>query len=349
MTTPSDRVPWSLRLAASIAWRALVVALAVAVLAAVLARLRVIVVPVAVALLLATFLVPPARWLRARGWPRALAALAVVFAALSLVGVAALALVPPIASDVGQLDVSVEGGVDQATDWLSETRFGLSDAQVERWKDRAADELRSQSGAIVGGLFGGAYLALELVAGLVLAIVVLFFFVKDGDELWRWAVSLFPGRAREQVDAVGAIAWETAGGYIRGVSVVALADAVFIGLALWLIGVPFVLPLAALTFVGGFFPIVGAFAAGFAAAMVALVAEGWLAALLVVGAAFLVQQLEGNLLQPFIVGSAVKLHPLAILLAITAGAIVWGVAGAFLAVPLVAVTARAAARLAEPG
>ncbi len=199
----------------------------------------------------------------------------------------------------------------------------------------------------LAGIFGGAVVALELLAGLLLAIVILFFLVKDGERMWRWAVGLFPPTVRADVDAIGARAWETAGGYIRGVTIVALVDAVFIGLALWLIGVPLVVPLAALTFIGGFFPIVGAFVAGFVAAMVALVSEGWLAAVLVVGASVLVQQLEGNLLQPFIVGSAVRLHPLAILLAITAGGVLWGVAGAFLAVPLVAVTARAAAVLAE--
>ena len=126
----------------------------------------------------------------------------------------------------------------------------------------------------------------------------------------------------------------------------ALVDAVFIGVAIWLIGVPLVLPLATLTFIGGFFPIIGAFVAGFAAAMVALVFEGWLAALLVVGATVLVQQLEGNVLQPVIVGAAVRLHPLAIIFAVTAGGILWGIAGAFLAVPLVAVVTRAAAYLA---
>jgi putative heme transporter len=347
MTTESERVPYALRLAAAISWRALVVAVAVALLAYVLARLRVIVVPVAVAILFATFLVSPAAWLRRHGVPNALAALLVLVVSVLLLAAAAAALVPAVAADLDEVDASVQGGVDEAVAWLSDGPLGLSDARLERWQDRAVDELRSQSERIAGGVFGGAFLAIELLAGLVLAIVSLFFIVKDGERMWRFTVGLFPPRARDDVDAIGRRAWETAGGYIRGIAIVALADAILIGLALWLIGVPFVIPLAALTFVGGFFPIVGAFVAGFAAAMVALVAVGFLAALLVVGAALLVQQLEGNLLQPVVVGGAVELHPLAILLAVTAGGVAWGVAGAFLAVPLLAVSVRAASHLAE--
>ena len=346
MSSDAERVPRSLRFAAAIAWRLLVVAAAITVLALVLARLRVIVVPVAVAILLSTVLVPPARWLRARGLPAALAALAVLLAGLLLVGAAATGLVAVIAGDIDELDVSVQAGIDKATEWLSGGLVEVSEVRLERWKDQAADQLRSQSDAIVGGIFGGAYVALELVAGLVLAVVTLFFFVKDGERLWLWLVRLFPAHARSDVQTIGERAWETAGGYIRGVTIVALVDAVFIGVALWLIGVPFVVPLAALVFVGGFFPIVGAFVAGFVAAMVALVSEGFVAALLVVGATVLVQQLEGNILQPFIVGNAVRLHPLAVLLAVTAGAVLWGVGGAFFAVPLVAVVAGAMAHLA---
>ncbi len=347
MSSETERVPRSLRLAAAIAWRVLVVAAAVALLAVVLARLRVIVVPVAVAILFATFLVPPARWLRARGIPAAIAALAVLLGGLLLVGAVGTGIAAVVADDVDQVDVSVQAGIDRATEWVSGGPLDVSDERLERWKDQAAEQVRSRSETIVGGLFGGAYLALEVLAGLVLGVVTLFFFLKDGDRLWAWLVRLFPAHARPDVQTIGERAWETAGGYIRGVTIIALVDAVFIGLALWLIGVPFVLPLAALVFVGGFFPIIGAFVAGFAAAMVALVSEGFISALLVVGATMLVQQLEGNILQPFIVGSAVRLHPLAVLLAITAGAILWGVAGAFLAVPLVAVVAAAAGHLAS--
>ncbi|HWH05585.1 MAG TPA: AI-2E family transporter, partial [Gaiellaceae bacterium] len=162
-----------------------------------------------------------------------------------------------------------------------------------------------------------------------------------------WATRLFPPAARVHVDRIGHLAWGTLGGYLRGVMIVAAFDALLIGIALWLLGVPLVLPLALLTFVGGFFPIVGAFTAGFAAVMVALVANGLTTALLVFGAVLLVQQLEGNVLQPLVVGSATNVHPLAVLLAVATGGVLWGIAGAFLAVPLAAVVNQAATYLAS--
>ncbi|MBD0330008.1 MAG: AI-2E family transporter [Thermoleophilia bacterium] len=346
MTAPAkDEVPRSLRIAAAIAWRALVVAVALAVLALLAARLRTVVLPVLLAAFLATVFYPPARWLRQHGWPRGLAALAVVAGALAVLAAAIALVVPRAAEDFGALDVSVEGGVERVTDWLVEGPFGLSERRVSQWRESAFDEARSQAGRVAGGVFGGAYLVLELVAALLLTIVVLFFYVKDGDRIWSWVVGLFPERIRDRVGGVGDIAWDTLRGYLRGVTLVALFDAIFIGVALLLIGVPLVVPLALLTFVGGFFPIVGAVVAGFAAVMVALVSEGFVAALLVLAAVVAVQQIESNVLQPFVVGRAVALHPLAILLAVATGAIVWGVVGAFLAVPLAAVAAKGAAYL----
>jgi putative heme transporter len=182
-------------------------------------------------------------------------------------------------------------------------------------------------------------LALELLVGTLLALFLLFFFLKDGDRIWAWLVGLFPRRARADVDAIGHRNWAVLGGYLRGVAIVALVDAVLIGAALAALGIPFVLPLALLTFLGGFFPIIGANLAGFAAVMVALVSDGLLAALIVAAVVLVVQQLEGHLLQPLIVGRSVKLHPIAILLALTAGGVLWGIPGAFCAVPLTAVAA----------
>ncbi len=342
---PETAVPDQLRLAAAIAWRFLVVAVAVAVVAVALAKLRVVVLPVVLALFLAAVLAPPAAFLRRRRVPAALAALAVLLASLAVLGGVAALLAPRVVNEFGDIGASVEEGATTVTEWLLEGPLDLSRDDLDRWADRARDELGQRGGDIAGGALGGAYLAIEIVAGLLLSLVVVFFFLKDGERMWPWVVGLFPPRARGRVDEVGRIAWITLGGYLRGVSIVAFVDALFIGLALWILGVPLVLPLALLTFVGGFFPIVGAFTAGAAAALVALVSEGVTTALLVVGAAVLVQQLEGNLLEPVIVGRAVKLHAVAVLLAVAAGAVIWGVVGAFLAVPLAAVTVRAASHL----
>ncbi|MGH3001372.1 MAG: AI-2E family transporter [Gaiellaceae bacterium] len=202
-----------------------------------------------------------------------------------------------------------------------------------------------KSASSVPTVLSGTMIAVELAVGTLLALFLLFFFLKDGDRIWAWVVRLFPGDARADVEAIGRRGWKVLGGYLRGVSIVALVDAVLIGGALAVLGVPFALPLALLTFLGGFLPIVGANLAGFAAAMVALVSDGLLTALVVAAVVLVVQQLEGHLLQPLIVGRSVRLHPVAILLAITAGGVLWGIPGAFLAVPLTAVSAAAASHL----
>jgi predicted PurR-regulated permease PerM len=251
----------------------------------------------------------------------------------------------PVADEVHRLDLDVRGGVERIGDWLVDGPLGLSERQVDRSIERGFDQLRANGGVFASGLLSGTVLLVELVAGVLLTLFLLFFFLKDGDRIWDWVVRLFPRRARGDVEAIGAQSWQMLGGYLRGVALVALVDAVLIGSGLAIVGVALVLPLAVLTFLAGFFPIVGANVAGFAAAMVALVSNGLTAALVVVGIVVLVQQLEGHLLQPLIVGRSVRLHPVAILLAIAGGAVLWGIAGAFLAVPLTAVCATAASHL----
>ncbi|HEU4449868.1 MAG TPA: AI-2E family transporter [Gaiellaceae bacterium] len=338
-------VPRSLRVAAALGWRFLVVVAALVVLALALSRLRLVFLPVFAALLLATALVPPAEWLARRRWPRSLATLAVMAgAALVLAGIGA-AIGPSALGELEDLDVSVSGGVDEVEDWLADGPIGLSESRAAELVERARDEAAGQSGRVVSGALGGALLAIEVLAGLLLTVVLVFFFVRDGRRLWEGVVRLAPSRHREDVHEIGVRAWEALGGYLRGTTVVALADATFIGLALWLLGVPLVIPLAVLTFFGAFIPIAGAVAAGFAAAMVALVSEGFVTALLVVGVVVLVQQLEGDLLQPLVVGRAVELHPVAILLAVTAGGVLWGIPGALVAVPITAVVGKAGAYL----
>ena len=341
------RVPRSLRLAAALAWRFLVIGLAVVALAYVLSAIRVIVVPVVIAIVFSTLLMPIVTGLMRSGAPRGLASALALLLTLLVLGGTVTALVPQVADEVGELDVSVTDGIAKVTGWLSTGPFGLSGDVVASWREQALEQLRGQSGALLGGVFGGAYLALEIVVGLALGIVALFFFLKDGERIWAWATRLFPPQAQVHVSRIGELAWRTIGGYLRGVIVVAAVDAIFIGLALWALGVPLVVPLALLTFLGGFFPIVGAFTAGFAAVMVALVANGPTTALLVFGAVLLVQQIESNLLQPVVVGNATKVHPLAVLLAVATGGVVWGVAGAFLAVPVAAVINQAGTYLAS--
>lgn len=351
MEPDSAGIPRSLRIAAALGWRILVVAAAVVLLGLALARLRLVVLPVFAAILLATALVPPAEWLARRSWPRSLATITVMLAAgLLLAGVAA-AIGPQAAREIGELDVSVGGGVAEVEEWLASGPLGLSESRAADLVEGAREEISGQSGRIASGALGGAVLAVEVVAGLLLTLVLLFFFVRDGARLWGSIVRLFPERHREDLREIGRLSWQTLGGYLRGTAIVAVVDAFFIGLALYLLGVPLVLPLALLVFLGAFVPLAGAVVAGFAAAMVALVSEGFVTALIVVAVVVVVQQLEGDLLQPLVLGRAVELHPVAVLLAVTAGAVLWGIPGALVAVPITAVAAKTGAylRFRRPG
>jgi predicted PurR-regulated permease PerM len=302
----------------------------------VLAHLRIVVVPFLAAILIATLLVPPVELLRRRGVPSALATfLVMLVSAVGLSGV--LALIGPVFVDqFDQLESSVDEGVDEVAAWLVEGPLELERREIDEAVDDAITSLREHSGDIGQGVLSGASLLAEVVAGLLLLVVLVFFFVHDGRRMWSWAVSLAPERHRQTVDGIGHEVWKSTAGYMRGVVVIAIVDAVLIGVALWVIGVPLVVPLMVIVFLGAFIPLVGAFVAGAIAALVALISEGVLSAVLVIGAITAIQQVEGDLLYPNIVGRAIRLHPVAILLALTAGTVIAGIVGALLAVPVAA-------------
>ena len=325
----------------------LVIGAAVVAAAYVAARLRLVVLPIALALVLATFLAPPVGWLKRRGWPDALAAITVLVAALVVLGGTLAVLVPPVVDEFADLDVGITGGVDRIQDWLAESPLPVSSDQVAAAIDRVQQRASEGFDAIAGQVVSGAFLVVEVVTGLLLAIVVLFFLLKDGDLIWDWTVGLAPPRRRGDVREIGRRMWEALGGFVRGQTLVALFDAVLIGLALAIIGVPLVLPLAVLTFFGAYVPVVGATVTGLLAVLVALVSQGSLEAVLVLAAILLVQQIEGNVLQPVVVGRAIHAHPVAILLGITAGGVLAGIVGVMVAAPLVAVSAAILAYLRE--
>lgn len=331
-----DPVPRSLSVAAAIGWRILVVVAVLVVLGLAVARLRLVVVPTFVALLLAAFLVWPTRRLRDVGFPAGLAAFVTILVSVGLIAGIATALTPVVASEVDEIDVSATDVRDDFEEWLVTGPFDVSQERVTELFDRVEREVRENQGRIVAGAFSGAIVAVEIITGLLLAVVVLFFFLRDGARIWGFLVGLFPVHARADVHAMGTRAWSTLSGFLRGTAIVAAFDAFFIGLAIFFLGVPLVIPLALLTFFGGFIPIVGAFTAGIAAVAVALVTEGFLDAVILLGAILAVQQLEGNVLQPAVVGRSVQLHPVVILLAVATGAVLWGVIGAFVAVPIAA-------------
>ncbi len=260
-----------------------------------------------------------------------------MFGAILLVGGISVALTTAALREIDGLNLSIGQGIDRVERWLVTGPLGLEPEPLGRIREQGGEWLFGNAGGVSGQLIGGASLVLELIAGLLLAIVLLFFFVKDGPAIWAWLVRQWPVRWGPHIDEAGRRSWTMLSGYLRGTALIALIDAILIGIALALIGVPFVLPLSMLTFLGGFLPLIGASVAGIIAALVALVSGGVVDALLVLGVIIVIQQVEGDLLAPYILGKALQLHAVAILFSVTAGAALTGIVGAFLAVPVAAI------------
>ncbi|NRQ39700.1 AI-2E family transporter [Nonomuraea sp. NN258] len=295
-------------------------------------HVRTVAISIVIGVFITALLTPPARWLGRRGLNRALAT-TVVFAGGFLLFAAFFALlVPPTVNSLSQLHDSVGKALDDLHDLAG--RFGLNDQQLLA---QGREYLSKQGQQITTGALAGVRTVGEIVVGAVLAVILSVYFVHSGDRLVHWITELAPSDARQRLVDTGDLIFDVIGRYIRGVALVGMVDGFFIGLALWILGVPIALPLAVLTFIGAFLPVVGAFLAGLLAAVVALVAKGWLVALIVVAVTVLVQQLEGHILAPQIYGKALDLPGAIILVAITIGSVVAGITGAFLAAPVTSV------------
>ena len=330
-----NAVPRGLAVASAVTLRALIVLAGVVVVALGAARMMLLVLPVIISVLLTTLLAPLARRLEARGWRPSPAALASVLLALVIFfGLWAL-IIPGVLSQSDDLFGNLQDGTKQAVSVLEPLGIGRGDV------DKAIDEgLKSvQGGAVANEVLSGAVLLTQWAAATVLIVVLTFFFIRDGARIWDWLVELFHEDRQPVLREVGARSWGALSAYVQGVFLVATIDAVLIGAGLLALGVPVAMPLIVLTFVAAFFPIVGAFTAGAAAVLVALVANGLPAALVILAIIVAVQQLEGNVFYPIVVGRKLQLHPVGILLALTAGGVLAGVAGAFLAIPVAAVAA----------
>jgi predicted PurR-regulated permease PerM len=301
-----------------------------------LGELRVVVVPVLASLLVATLLMPPTDFLRRRGLPSALATGLVMLGAVALLAGVVTLIAPAVVDQFGELESSVDEAVNEVVRWLVQGPFDLERKQIDEAVENGLDSLRSNAGGIGKGVLTGASMLVEVIAGLLLMIVLVFFFVHDGRGMWEFGLSMVPRQRRELVDGAGHEVWTAIAGYMRGVALIAVVDAVLIGIALALIGVPLVVPLMVLVFFGAFIPLVGAVASGAIAALVALISNGVVDAALVVGAIVAIQQIEGDLLYPNVVGRMIRLHPVAILLVLTAGTVVAGIVGALLAIPVAA-------------
>ncbi|WP_111512156.1 AI-2E family transporter [Mycobacterium kyogaense] len=324
---------------ASASLRLVAVAAAVWILSWVVGKTWVILLPVVLALIVCTVLWPPVRWLRGKGLPPAAAALLILVLAIAVVAGIFAAVAPAIVSQVGELAEQATAGVVQVRDWLGGPPLNISDAQLNSGVEAINDTLNSSSAKIASGLFTGVGAATSALVTLFTAIVVAFFFLKDGPRFLPWLRHVAGRPAAPHLAEILQRVWATLGGFIRTQAIVSLVDAVLIGIGLVVLGVPLAYALAILTFIGGFVPIVGAFVAGGLAVLIALVANGPVNALIVLGIIVAVQQLEGNVLQPWLQAKSMKLHAVIVLLAVTLGASLFGVIGAFLAVPVAATVA----------
>jgi putative heme transporter len=319
---------WSLRIA--------LIALGFVLLWWLIARLWVIVMPVLLALLISTVLAPPAGWLRRRGAPPALAAAAVMIGALILLGVVVYFLATSITGGVSEIATGAVAGLQSIQDWISGPPLNIGATQFDALLEQVTQRLQNSVSTIASGVLTGVGTLASLVVTGLLALVLAFLFVKDGDKFLPWLRGFVGPRVGGHLYVLLGRVWGTLGGFIRGQVLVSLCDAVFIGVGLLIVGVPLALPLAVLTFFGGFVPIVGAVFAGALAVLVALVSNGFTAALIVLGIVLAVQQIEGNVLQPILQGKSLQLHAAVVLLAVAAGGSLYGIPGAFLAVPVTA-------------
>ena len=330
-------VPRLLRITAELGWRLLVVVAAVYVLGWVASYVAAVVIPVAVALLLAALLSPAVHRLQTHSVPRGLATALVMTGGLALLGGVLTFVVITFIRGVPALAAQLSTSVTTVVAWLINGPLQLSTAQLSGVQAQVLATLSANQSAITAGALTTAATIGEILTETLLVLFTLIFFLHGGPGVWQFLLGVVPNDVRTRVDVAGRRGIAALVSYVRATAVVAVVDAIAIGIGLGVLGVPLAVPLAALVFLGAFVPIIGAVIGGGVAVLVALVANGPVAALIVLGIIVAVMQLEGHVLQPLLLGRAVKLHPLAVVLAIATGLVVAGIAGALFAVPLLAV------------
>lgn len=331
-------VPWGVDLAAAWAWRFLAIVAAGYVLARAVGFFSVVVLPLVIALLIAALVVPIVATLSRIGLPRGLSSLIVVIGGIGLVTGLLTFAGQQVADGAKDLADQTVRGLDQIKDWLKTGPVNATDSQINDYIDRAQQSISEwgSDGEVVGRLGEVGSTVSHIFAGIFIVLFATFFFLSDGDRIWAWLVRMAPRAARARVDSSGRVAWISLTQFVRATVIVAAVDAVGIMIVAAILGVPFVAAIGVLVFLGAFVPLIGATVTGIVAVLVALVDQGPVTALLMLGGVILVQQLEAHGLQPFLLGRWVSVHPLGVIVAIAAGVLVAGVAGALVAVPLAA-------------
>lgn len=335
---PVAAVPWGMRVAAEIGWRLLVLAGTLWVLMRVISAVRLVVLAFVAALFITALLQPTVSRLRRMGLPRSLATAVTAISGFIVMGLIGWFVVWQVMDNLDTLSEKVRAGIEELKRWLLNSPFHVTEDQINQVAKNLSDTIGHNTNEITSAGLQGVTVLVEVLTGILLAMFSTLFLLYDGKNIWRWVVRLVPEQARPAIEGAGPRAWRTLTAYVRGTVIVALIDAICIGVGIYFLGVPMAVPLAVFIFLFAFIPLVGAVISGALAVVVALVTEGVFTAVMVLAVVLLVQQIEGHVLQPFILGRAVRVHPLAVVLSVAAGGLIGGIGGSVVAVPLVAVT-----------
>jgi predicted PurR-regulated permease PerM len=338
----AEPVPYGVRLAAAWSWRILAIAAVIALFIFLITQLRGIVIPLMVAILLAALLVPLVSALVRHRWPKWLAVIVAMVGLIAVIGGLVLLVVFQVRGGFADLQQQSIEAFDNFKQYLLTSPLHLTESDIDKYVAQAWAAIQNDSQALLSGALSVGSSAGRFIAGLLLTLFATVFLLIDGAGIWRWTVRLFPRRARAAVDGSGRAGWVTLTSFVRVQIFVAFVDAVGIGLGAWIIGLffggfPLVIPIAIAVFLGSFIPVVGAVLTGVLAVFVALIYLNPFAAFLMLCVVIAVQQIEGHVLQPLVMGSAVSVHPLAVVFAVAAGSFLAGIPGALFAVPVVAV------------
>lgn len=329
-----DAVPGWLIKWGDIAWRLVAVGVVVFFGFGALKTISVVILAVVAAIFLAAVLWTPFNWLRDRKLPPALASLLTLTAGVAVMVGVILLIIPPVANSVETLSDDLGELIDSVRQWLVNGPLGLTSQEIDSYWENVTEWMQNTGGS---SLLGGATVVLEGITGSILAVIVTFFLLKDGRRLLDSLKLRLSSDRAEKVETGVNVGRQALAKYMGGMAIVGLFDATLIAIALWLVGAPLVIPLAVIVFFGAFIPLVGAFVSGLLATAVAFVNGGLTDGLIILAVVVGVQQFEGDVIMPLVFGQTLRLHPLVILLGVTAGGLAFGLFGAFLAVPLIAV------------
>lgn len=335
---PAHAVPWGVRVAAEAGWRLLVLAGTVWVLMRVISAVQLVVFAFVVALLVTALLQPTVARLMRYGMPRGPSTALTAISGFVIIGLLGWFVTWQVMENIDTLSSQLQNGIDDLRNWLLKSPFHVTDKQINQIAKNLREAVGANTDQITSAGLEGVQVVVEALTGILLVFFSTLFLLYDGKRIWEWFLKLVPAAARPGVAGAGPRAWATLTAYVRGTVLVALIDAIFIGLGIYFLDVPMAVPLAVFIFLFSFIPLVGAVASGALAIVVALVTQGVFTALMTLVVVLAVQQIEGHILQPFILGRAVRVHPLAVVLTVAAGGMVAGIGGAVVAVPLVAVT-----------